>query len=155
MLRLAQLKAGDCPQQQGELQGEKANTAASAQTRGASCGHRAQMEPRERGCHFQPSPPDREVGGKPMAPQGKRVLSSLAALLYSPYVDRPLSGTVTLSLDMHLQHEASPHVSRGGPGSWQTCLSSWHVTKVCLSWQLLTSSINVPLGERETKVFGR
>lgn len=36
-----------------------------------------------------------------------------------------------------------------------TCLSFWCVTKFCLSWELLMSSINVPLGETETKVFGR
>lgn len=38
-------------------------------------------------CHLQPSSPDREVGGKPAAPQGRRVLSSLAVLLYGLYGD--------------------------------------------------------------------
>lgn len=58
-------------------------------------------------------------------------------------------------LAWYLQREASPRVSRGGPGSWQTCVPSWHETKVGLSWELLTSSINVPLGDTEAKVFGR
>lgn len=72
------------------------------------------MEPREHGCHLQPSSSEREVGGKPTAPQGRGVLSSPAALLYSPDADGCLSSTVTLSPGKAFTAGSIPIASLGG-----------------------------------------